>query len=79
MPSSRGGFSQGGTSLFRSRLSGDGPPGRDILEGLVEEPLKVFHPGDAPAMGNIVLDDVQYLASYSWIESKEPTMLVPGP
>lgn len=78
-PPSRGSqFYRGRASPFRPRLSGSNPPGRDVLEGLVQTPLKVIHRGGTPSMPEIKMKDVQYLASYNWVEDKQPTMIVPG-
>lgn len=51
-------------------------PGRDILGGLVAKPLKTVTRGGSAQ--NAEFRNLQYIASYNWIDADEPTIIVPG-
>ena len=79
----RGGFGygvpyRGRASPFRSRPSRTNIPGRDILEGLVPMPQKTIYRDHYIHSSDIVLEDLQYLGSYNWLEADEPSIVVPG-
>ncbi|GJE92535.1 hypothetical protein PsYK624_086890 [Phanerochaete sordida] len=63
----------------RGRPSVPRIPGKNILQGLYPSTIQAIEkPSDVPGSDDIVIDDVQYVGSYSWTESQEPTILVPG-
>ncbi|KAI0088709.1 hypothetical protein BDY19DRAFT_890744 [Irpex rosettiformis] len=49
-----------------------------ILDGLVEEAVQSISDPSTANVGDIEAKDVQYLASYTWTDAKQPTMIVPG-
>ena len=71
-------FYRGGATLFGSRGKLDNPPGRDIMEGLIDKPLKTIQRDHVPKMKDVAITNLEYVASYNWIESEEPTIIVPG-
>ena len=72
-------YGRGRGSPHRSHPSVPRIPGKNILEGLYPSTIHSFEkPVDVPGSDDIVIDDVKYIASYSWVESTEPTILVPG-
>lgn len=49
------------------------------MDGLLPDPLQTIpKPQDISGEPNAEISDVQYLASYNWIEAKTPTIVVPG-
>lgn len=57
------------------------PVDRDILEGLLPSPLQtVAKPSDSTDIDRegIKVKDLKYVGSYNWVESKQPTIIVPG-
>ncbi|GJE92536.1 hypothetical protein PsYK624_086910 [Phanerochaete sordida] len=68
----RGSSTQGRPSVART-------PGASILQGLYPSTIQTIEkPSDVPGSDDVVIDDVQYVVSYSWAESDEPMILVPG-
>lgn len=52
---------------------------RDMFEGLAEEAIASFaKPLDEPPETEIDIKDVIYRGSYSWLDSEEPTVAIPG-
>lgn len=52
---------------------------RDMFEGLAEEAVASFaKPLDEPPETEIDIKDVIYRGSYSWLDSEEPTVAIPG-
>ena len=49
------------------------------MDGLLPDVLKsIPKPEAIPAELDVEISDVQYLASYNWIDAKTPTIVVPG-
>ena len=76
----RGRFYQRGRgSTFGGHPSVPRIPGKNILGGLYPSTIQTFEkPADVPGSDDVVIDDVQYITSYSWMDVNEPTILVPG-
>lgn len=54
-------------------------PGRDIMEGLHTTPLrKIERPAPLADDVEVVCENVEYISSYNWTDSDEPTIIVPG-
>ena len=76
--SSRGGNNS--SRRYSSNRGSSSTPGRDILKDLalanastLRKP--VVRTSDEP---DVACSNVTYVASYNWVQSKEPTVLVPG-
>ena len=48
------------------------------MGGIVDKPLKTIQRDDTPITTKIGITDLEYVASYNWVEAEEPTILVPG-
>ena len=69
------GFYRGGGTVFGTRGE---HPGRDIMEGLIDKPLKTLRRDDVSDMEDVAITDLEYVASFNWVESDGPTIIVPG-
>jgi len=72
--------SEGRRNRFTPKPAPDSPPGPDIKEGL--DTSKIIKTISAPARlaapEIFPIDNVEYVASYNWIDAENPTMVVPG-
>ena len=71
-------FYRGGATVFGSRGKLDNPPGRAIMDGLVDKPLKTLQRDAVSKINDTAITNLEYVASYNWTESEEPTIIVPG-
>ena len=53
-------------------------PRRHILGGLKGNIIQIVEAPLATDEGNIEISNVEYVASYNWIPSEHPTIIVPG-
>lgn len=74
----RGGYHQYSRSTGASVTAG----GRDLYEGLHKDAISTLaKPASEESDGNdsiIAIENLEYLASYNWVEAKKPTVIVPG-
>lgn len=57
----------------------DDGSGRYILDGLKPGLISIIDkPGPVQGGDDVEISNVEYVASYSWINSAKPTILVPG-
>jgi hypothetical protein len=55
------------------------PPDREVLLGLHPQPVRTIDKPRAPhGDERIIIKDLQYLGSYSWMDSTPATIIVPG-
>ena len=89
-PSARGGIRGGaasGRGAGRGRGRGSGGRGgaaaeyrkRDIMDGLLPDIVQTIpKPVDIPGELGVEISDVEYVASYTWLDTNKPTIAVPG-
>lgn len=54
-------------------------PTKKIFEGLHRDIVKIIdRPSNVPNDEDITCEDICFIASYNWVESPKPTMIVPG-
>jgi hypothetical protein len=55
------------------------PTKRSIKDGLQPEPIRVItRPQEQSTKTDVAITNVRYLASYSWIDTGKPTIIIPG-
>ena len=54
------------------------PHGRDLLEGLLRHDIETLRPPKPMNIQEVELENVRYLASYSWVDVEKPTVVVSG-
>ncbi|KAH9947480.1 hypothetical protein B0H21DRAFT_789871 [Amylocystis lapponica] len=54
------------------------PADRDLMEGLASTPLQRFSKPSGVSGPNIEIKNLEYVGSYNWVESAQPTIIVPG-
>lgn len=71
--SSRGGYNTDWRAQRRAQA-----PSVNLLNGLNRVPIQTISDPSTANVDDIEAKDVQYLASYTWTNAKQPTMVVPG-
>lgn len=51
---------------------------RKLMCGLNPAPIQIFNRIDDDDCPDVKIENVQQHGSYSWVDAKEPTILVPG-
>jgi len=49
-----------------------------LMEGLYTEPVEVVEKPTSTTDDGIAINDLEYVGSYSWVEARKPTVVVPG-
>ncbi|KAH9943639.1 hypothetical protein B0H21DRAFT_823623 [Amylocystis lapponica] len=75
--SNRGGWRGRGRATSHVSIPAHSPADKDIKDGLLAVPLETLSiPADTD--NTVEITDLQYLGSYNWIDSAQPTIIVPG-
>ena len=75
----RGGTTRGNAEHNGEHAKHNARPKRNIMDDLQPNAVQVIsRPQGSTNQKNAAIADVQYLASYSWIDATKPTVIVPG-
>ena len=76
----RGGRGRGGSSATSRATPTNFPSEADIKKGLdTSKVVETIPPPPRPsAVEDVPIENVQYVASYNWVDKEDPTIVVPG-
>jgi hypothetical protein len=72
----RGGRGRGGSMA----VPHNSPPEADLKKGLdTSKVIETIPPPPRPsALEDVPIENVEYVASYNWVDTEDPTIIVPG-